>query len=87
MKFLKLILFPLLLIILSCQSVSHLLIPGFFPIHDNTQVERVFEMSKSLSSGMFPVRWVSDLGYAYGCPIFKFYAPLSYSVGVFFCLS
>lgn len=53
-------------------------------MHDNTQVARVYEMGKSLSDGMFPVRWVSDLGYGYGYPIFTFYAPLAYYIGGFF---
>ncbi|HVF69971.1 MAG TPA: hypothetical protein VNA13_05420, partial [Xanthomonadales bacterium] len=58
--------------------------PGFFPMHDDTQVARVFEMHKSLSDGMFPVRWVADLGYGYGYPIFNFYAPLAYYIGALF---
>ena len=52
-------------------------------MHDDTQVARVFEMGKSLSDGMFPVRWVSDLGYGYGYPIFNFYSPLPYYIGGF----
>ena len=50
-------------------------------MHDDTQVARVFEMGKMLGSGVFPVRWVPDLGYGYGYPIFNFYAPLAYYVG------
>lgn len=50
-------------------------------MHDDTQVARVYEMGRALSDGMFPVRWVSDLGYGYGYPIFNFYAPLSYYFG------
>jgi len=40
-------------------------------------------MPKSLHDGMFPVRWVTDLGYHYGYPIFNFYAPFAYYVGGF----
>lgn len=69
------------IIILSFFSYRFLLQTGFFPMHDNTQVARVFEMTKSLKDGMIPVRWVSDLGYGYGYPIFTFYAPLAYYVG------
>lgn len=77
--------FPLIvLVILSYWSVKPLLSPGFFPIHDDTQVARVYEMHKALSDGMFPARWVQDLGYGYGYPIFNFYAPLSYYVGSLF---
>lgn len=50
-------------------------------MHDDTQVARVYEMSKSLKDGMFPVRWVRDLGYGYGYPIFNFYSPLPYYIG------
>ena len=55
-------------------------------MHDDTQVARVFEMQKSLSDGMFPVRWVANLGYGYGYPIFNYYAPLAYYVGGVFNL-
>lgn len=87
MNFIKKISPFLLIILLSYFAIRPLLVSGFFPIHDNTQVERVFEMSKSLRDGMFPVRWVSDLGYGYGYPIFNFYAPLAYYVGGFLVLS
>lgn len=70
-------------LILSFWVIKPLFIPGFFPIHDDTQVARVFEMGKALKDGMFPVRWVSDLGYGYGYPIFNFYSPLPYYVGGF----
>ncbi|OGH16023.1 MAG: hypothetical protein A3C30_00805 [Candidatus Levybacteria bacterium RIFCSPHIGHO2_02_FULL_40_18] len=66
---------------LAIFSISPLLSPGFFPMHDDTQVARVFEMGKSLSHGMFPVRWVEDLGYGYGYPIFNFYSVLPYYIG------
>lgn len=72
------------IIILSFFAYKPLLNPGFFPIHDNTQVARVFEMTKSLKDGMFPVRWVADLGYGYGYPIFNYYDPLPYYAGAVF---
>lgn len=73
------LLFSLFLII---PFFSH----GFFPMHDDTQVGRVFEMTKALKDGQFPVRWVEDLGYGYGYPIFNFYAPFAYYVGSLFNL-
>lgn len=86
MKFLK-TLFPIfIIIILSYFAIAPFLKTGFFPMHDDTQVARVFEMTKSLKSGMFPVRWVFDLGYGLGYPIFNFYAPLSYYFGAIFML-
>src|SRR5579883_3340056 len=74
--------FPILFVILiSLGAIFPLFHSGFFPMHDDTQVARVYEMAKSLRDGMFPVRWVQDLGYGYGYPIFNFYAPLAYYVG------
>ena len=72
-----------MVLILSFWAIKPFLIPGFFPMHDDTQVARVFEMGKALKDGMFPVRWVQDLGYGYGYPIFNFYAPLAYYFGGF----
>lgn len=76
--------FPyVLIIILSFFAFKPILTPGFFPIHDDTQVTRVFEMTKALSDGMFPVRWSSNLGFGFGYPIFNFYAPFAYYIGGF----
>ena len=68
-------------LLLSICAIAPFSIPGFFPMHDDTQVVRVYEMSRALSDGHFPVRWVKDLGYGYGYPLFNFYAPLPYYVG------
>lgn len=83
MPFLKKLLPIFIIICLSYFTIRPLFISGFFPIHDDTQVQRVFEMKKSLADGMLPVRWVGDLGYGYGYPIFNFYAPSAYYIGGF----
>lgn len=81
MKYLQRHIGFIVVLLLSYASIQALFIPGFFPIHDDTQVARVFTMTKALQDGFFPVRYVSDLGYGYGYPIFNFYAPLAYYVG------
>ncbi len=68
-------------LILSFWAIAPFFTGGFFPMHDNTQVARVYEMGKALSDGHFPVRWAADLGYGYGYPLFNFYAPLPYYIG------
>lgn len=73
-----------ILLLLSFWTIKPLFHQGFFNVHDNVQVERVFEMGQALKDGQFPVRWVQDLGYGYGYPLFNFYAPLPYYVGGFF---
>ena len=86
MNFLKKNYGLLVVLVLSFWAVKSFFIPGFFPMHDDTQVARVFEMWKVLISGVFPVRVVPDLGYGYGYPIFNFYAPLAYYAGAVFML-
>lgn len=71
----------ILLFLLSYWSVKPLLEAGYFPMHDDTQIARVVTMGNALKEGQFPVRWVSDLGYGYGYPIYNFYGPLPYYVG------
>src|SRR3989344_659431 len=81
MKIIKSI-FPIFIVlVLNFFSIKPLLMSGFFPMHDDTQVARVYEMGKALSDGMFPVRWAADLGYGYGYPVFNFYAPFAYYFG------
>lgn len=79
----KTIVFSVLIFALAL-IIKPLTAPGFFSIHDDTQVARVYEMSKALKDGMFPVRWSQDLGYGFGYPIFNFYDPLPYYAGGFF---
>ncbi|KKS90498.1 MAG: hypothetical protein UV66_C0003G0011 [Candidatus Woesebacteria bacterium GW2011_GWA1_43_12] len=74
--------FPLLVIfIFAFWAVRSLMVDGYFPMHDDTQVGRIVVMGRALRNGQFPVRWVSDLGYGYGYPIFNFYGPLPYYLG------
>lgn len=56
---------------------------GLFPIHDDTQPARVIEMADSIKDGQLPVRWVKELGYGAGYPLFNFYSPLPYYFGAF----
>lgn len=81
MMFLRRYVGLILVLLLSIFAIFPLFHSGFFSMHDNTQVVRVYEIGKALKDGMFPVRWVSDLGYGYGYPIFNFYSPLPYYVG------
>lgn len=74
------------IILLSFFAIKPLFAPGFFSMHDDTQIARVFTMAEALKDGQFPVRVVEHLGYDYGYTIFNFYAPFSYYVGAGFVL-
>lgn len=77
----------LAVLLLSFWAIRPFFHQGFFPMHDDTQVARVAQMSQALKDGQLPVRWVADLGYGFGYPIFNFYGPLAYYLGAAFNLA
>lgn len=58
-----------------------LLKPGYFSIHDDLQVGRLYEMDLCFRDGQLPCRWVPDMGYGYGYPLYNYYPPLPYYFG------
>ncbi len=79
MKFIKRHLIPILLIVLVIPTFISLMRPGFFPMQDDLQAFRIYEMDKCFQDFQIPCRWVPDMGYGYGYPQFNFYSP-----GVFY---
>lgn len=69
------------LIILTIPTYSKLIRPGFFPMQDDLQAFRVYEMDKCYTDLQIPCRWVPDAGYQYGYPQFNYYPPLPYYLG------
>ena len=58
-----------------------LLKSGFYLMHDDQHVARLFVFDEALKAGQFPVRWVDGFGFGFGYPLFVFYPPLVYMVG------
>src|SRR3990167_491946 len=80
-------LIPILLILFFSILVSlPLLKPGLFIIHDDQQIARLLLFDQALKAGQFPPRWVDELGFGFGYPLFVFYPPLVYMVGELFHL-
>jgi len=70
-----------LITILSVFIVWPLFVPGYFSHHDDLQVMRIFEMRKCFADFQIPCRWVPDMGYGNGYPIFNFYGVFPYYLG------
>jgi len=68
----------LLLVLLLLPSIFALFRRGFFPIYDDMQVIRLYQLDKCIADRQIPCRWVPDLGYGYGYPLFQYYAPFPY---------
>src|SRR3989344_5879342 len=71
----------LLIVGLSLITAWPLFVPGYFSHHDDLQVMRIFEMRKCFSDFQIPCRWVPDMGYGNGYPIFNFYSVFPYYLG------
>lgn len=71
----------IILTILIFPTFGKLLQPGFFPMQDDLQAFRVYEMDRCYDDLQIPCRWVPDPGYQYGYPQFNFYPPLPYYLG------
>ncbi|MDO8486506.1 MAG: 6-pyruvoyl-tetrahydropterin synthase-related protein [Candidatus Staskawiczbacteria bacterium] len=77
--------FPsILIIVLSLLIIWPLFLQGYFSHHDDLQVMRVYEMRKCLEDFQIPCRWVPDMGYGNGFPLFNFYGVLPYYIGALF---
>lgn len=53
-------------------------------MHDDLQMMRQLEMEKCFQDRQIPCRWVPDMGFGYGFPLFNFYPPLPYYLGQIF---
>ena len=71
----------LLVVAAAIPAFASLMRSGFFPMHDDLQAFRIYEMDKCFADFQIPCRWVPDAGYQYGYPQFNYYPPLPYYVG------
>jgi len=72
-----------LVILLTIPSFVTLLQPGYFGHHDDLQIFRIYQMDKCFKDGQIPCRWVPDMGFGYGYPLFNYYPVMPYYLGEF----
>lgn len=73
--------FVIVLVSLSFLITYPLFEPGYFLHHDDLQVMRIFEMHRCFEDLQLPCRWVPDMGYGFGYPLFNFYSAFPYYIG------
>lgn len=77
--------FLFLVVIVTFLAARSLLFqPGYFNMHDDLQMMRQLQLEKCFQDGQIPCRWVPDMGYGYGYPLFNFYPQLPYLIGQVF---
>lgn len=78
---------PYVVIVFLCIGVMLPLFQnGFYPMHDDEQIARLYDLNASLQAGNFPPRLAPNLGFGYGYPFFNFYPSFAYYVGEVFHL-
>jgi len=80
-KFLKNKLYIILLLALSVPAVIALVHKGFFGASDDLHIAWLFEMDKIVKIGQIPPRFVPDLSFGFGYPLFNFVFPLPFYLG------
>lgn len=74
----------IIVLVFALLAGKGLIGPGYFNMHDDLQMMRQLEMEKCFSSLQIPCRWVPDMGYGFGFPLFNYYPPLPYLFGEIF---
>jgi len=69
------------IIILGIMVSWPLMRSGYFSHQDDLQVIRIVEMRKCFSDLQIPCRWVPDMGWGNGMPLFNFYGVATYYLG------
>lgn len=72
------------ILFLSIPAVWALFVPGFYGASDDIHVAWLYEMDATLKAGQFPPRFVPDLSFGFGYPLFNFVFPLPFYLGEIF---
>jgi hypothetical protein len=73
-------------ILFSIPAVMALLVKGYYGASDDLHIAWLYEMHQTLRTGQFPPRFVPDLSYGFGYPLFNFVFPLPFYIGEIFHL-
>lgn len=84
MQFLKNNISLIFLFILSLPAIWALFVPGFYGASDDLHIAWLYEMDRLIKIGQFPPRFVPDLSFGFGYPLFNFVFPLPFYIGEVF---
>lgn len=74
----------LIVIFFGILAAKGLIGAGYFNMHDDLQMMRQLQIEKCFLTLQIPCRWIPDMGYGFGYPLFNFYPPLPYLFGQIF---
>lgn len=74
----------LLILIITVPAFYNLINTGYFSMHDDQHIARLYLLDQGIKQGNLYPRWVDTLGFGYGYPLFNFYPPAIYYISEFF---
>lgn len=75
-----------IILIFAIPAIWALFVKGFYGASDDLHIAWLFEMDRVLKLGQFPPRFVPDLSFGFGYPLFNFVFPLPFYLGEIFHL-
>ena len=72
--------------VLSIPAFWALFVPGFYGASDDIHIAWLYEFHKTAVAGQIPPRFVPDLSFGFGYPLFNFVFPLPFYIGEVFHL-
>lgn len=73
-----------LTLLLLIPAIWALFVPGYGGLSDDMHVAWIHQMARTLFTGQFPPRYVPDLSFGFGYPLFNFVFPLPFYLGSLF---
>ena len=73
-----------LIIFLAIPATWALFVPGYYGASDDIHIAWLFELHRSLMMGQIPPRYVPDLSFGFGYPLFNFVFPLPFYISEIF---
>ena len=74
----------LIILVLSIPAVWALFVHGYYGASDDLHIAWLYEMDRVINFGKFPPRFVPDLSFGFGYPLFNFVFPLPFYIGEIF---
>lgn len=75
-----------IILILSIPATWVLFIPGYYGASDDLHIGWLYELHRALLIGQIPPRFVPDLSFGFGYPLFNFVFPLPFYIAEIFHL-
>ena len=76
----------LIILLLSIQAVYSLFVHGLYGFSDDSHIGWLYEMDRAVKLLQIPPRFVPDLSFGFGYPLFNFVYPLPFYLGEVFHL-